>query len=355
MTEVSFTHPLIFSEDPVKTIEDLLEKMDYDRLVIVTEETVFHALSSFFTLIGKQIEPIILPPGEDTKSVASLVELWSAFVREGLSRKSIVISVGGGMISDLAGFAAATYKRGIRTINVPTTLLAAVDASVGGKTGINFEHLKNEVGAFHQPEAVVIAPSLFATLDDRNLLSGYAEMLKHGLISNRSLWRDTLRFDPLDRNYTQWHSILSQTLAVKDFVVAQDPQEKKLRKVLNFGHTGGHAFESLAKEKGRSILHGEAVAAGMVVELYISRVQAGFCREDFLSTIYRIKELYSPILFSCKDYPRLVELMKHDKKSVSGQLFPVLLEAVGSPILDCPISAKLFEEGFDFYRESFGM
>ncbi len=260
------------------------------------------------------------------------------------------------MITDMGGFAGATFKRGLRTVNIPTTLMASVDAAVGGKTGINFNGLKNEVGSFYPPECVFIDCEFLRTLDRDNLLSGYAEMIKHALISSMDIYASVLLFD-LDAkiDYAFMNRMVAQSVAVKERIVEEDPKEHGIRKALNFGHTIGHAYESLSFKKDRPLLHGHAVAAGIVSELYLSHKVCGFPMEKLSQVVYYLKEYYPAFVFDCKDYDALYELMTHDKKNEAGIINFTLLSQVGDVQINQQVSKEKILESLDFYRESFGV
>ena len=312
------------------------------------------------------------------------------------------------MVTDLGGFAASTFKRGINYINIPTTLLAMVDASVGGKTGINFRGLKNEVGVFSNANTVILDTTFLKTLDTENIRSGYAEMLKHGLISNEKMWAELVRSENLElrterydnlaspdsavnsnnvaspdsdgninnpaspdsadkSNHTSQFSLLSShfkqmladSVAVKQRIVTEDPLEQGIRKALNLGHTIGHAFESFAlSHNGDSrpgglspILHGYAVAYGLVCELYLSAVKTGFPTDKMHQTVSFIKEHYGKMNITCDDYPTLLELMTHDKKNVAGTINFTLLGDIGDIRINQTATKDEIFEALDFYRE----
>lgn len=258
-------------------------------------------------------------------------------------------------VTDLGGFAAATFKRGISYINIPTTLLSMVDAAVGGKTGINFNDLKNEIGAFYPADQVLIDSEFLKTLDIQNLLSGYGEMLKHGLISNQAHWSELLTFDFNQIDYSKLQTLIGQSVKVKEDIVEKDPYEQNIRKALNFGHTIGHAFESFALKSEHPVLHGYAVAWGMVCELYLSHLRCGFPKEALRTTIQFIKENYGSLYFTCDDYDALYSLMKHDKKNIaSGVINFTLLGGVGDIRINQTASQEEIYELLDFYRETMG-
>jgi len=294
-------------------------------------------------------QPISIPTGDQNKTLESVVHVWSELQQHGATRHSLMVSLGGGMVTDLGGFAASTFKRGLQLINIPTTLLAMVDASVGGKTGFNFGGLKNEVGVFRNASSVLLDTQFLQTMDQENILSGYAEMLKHGLISNERIWAELLNED-LNIKTEAFKRMLAESVAVKQRIVDEDPTEKGLRKALNLGHTAGHAFESLALTR-TPILHGYAVAYGLVVELYLSCIKTGFPVDKMRQTVRFINEHYGRMTISCKDYPQLLELMTHDKKNSGDGINFTLLGNIGDLRINQIATQQEIEEALDFYRE----
>jgi 3-dehydroquinate synthase len=295
---------------------------------------------------------ITIASSDEAKTLDTLASVWTALSQGGATRKSLLINLGGGMVTDLGGFAASTFKRGIAFINIPTTLLAMVDASVGGKTGINFCGLKNEIGVFNNASTVIIDTQFLRTLDHENLLSGYAEMLKHGLIYSDVELRCLLRFNLEEVDYAELAEMVARSVAVKQRIVLEDPLEHGLRKALNLGHTAGHAFESLAMAEGRTVLHGYAVAWGLVCELYLSATRCGFPTERMHQVRQFVAANYGHFAFTCKEYDRLYELMTHDKKNTAGHINFTLLGAVGDIRINQAASKDDIFEMLDFYRES---
>jgi len=295
---------------------------------------------------------ITIASSDEAKTLDTLASVWTALSQGGATRKSLLINLGGGMVTDLGGFAASTFKRGIAFINIPTTLLAMVDASVGGKTGINFCGLKNEIGVFNNASTVIIDTQFLRTLDHENLLSGYAEMLKHGLIYSDVELKCLLRFDLEEVDYAELAEMVARSVAVKQRIVLEDPLEHGLRKALNLGHTAGHAFESLAMAEGRTVLHGYAVAWGLVCELYLSATRCGFPTERLQQVRQFVAANYGHFAFTCKEYDRLYELMTHDKKNTAGHINFTLLGAVGDIRINQAASKDDIFEMLDFYRES---
>jgi 3-dehydroquinate synthase len=258
------------------------------------------------------------------------------------------------MVTDLGGFAGATFKRGIHTLNIPTTLMGAVDAAAGGKTGVNFYGLKNEIGAFHAPERVIVCPLFFRSLDSRNFYSGYAEMLKHALLSNAALYVRTLAFDRVSEGDggNDFDSLLADSVAVKEEIVAADPHEHDIRKALNLGHTVGHAIESLSFKRGQALLHGEAVAVGLVCELYLSHIRLGFPLTELRRLTGFVREHYPLFVYGCNEYETLYGFMTHDKKNVSDKINFSLLAGIGDIRIDSSASREEIYEALDFYRET---
>lgn len=298
---------------------------------------------------------ITIGAGDVHKTLETLASVWQILSDKGASRHSLLINLGGGMVTDLGGFAAATFKRGFAYINVPTTLLAMVDASVGGKTGINFNGLKNEVGVFAPADSVLIETEFLRSLDAQNFFSGYAEMLKHGLISNEAHWAELLNFNTDLIDYKYLKKLVGESVQVKENIVEQDPFEHGIRKALNLGHTVGHAFESLALAENRPVLHGYAVAWGIVCELYLSHLKTGFPKEKMRQTIQFIKENYGSFTFDCKQYEQLYALMLHDKKNTAGVINFTLLKEIGDISINQTADKDQIFGMFDFYRECMGI
>ena len=311
---------VILCESLETSLSRAIEQCPHDKLFILTDEhTRRLCLPTLKELPALKDAIEICIGAEDVhKTLETLASVWMSLSTQGATRHSLLINLGGGMVTDLGGFAAATFKRGIAYINIPTTLLAMVDASVGGKTGINFNGLKNEIGSFAPANSVLIETEFLRTLDAHNFFSGYAEMLKHGLISNTAHWAELLNFNTSDIDYTALKQLVGRSVQVKEDIVEQDPFEHGIRKALNLGHTVGHAFESMALAENRPVLHGYAVAWGIVCELYLSHTKVGFPKEKMRQTIRFIKDNYGVFTFDCKKYEQLYAFMTHDKKNTSG-------------------------------------
>ncbi len=344
---------ILYTHDIVPTLDACLRDKKYDRIFLLDDTvTHVHCLPLLSTWVEERgVEVLTMEAGDVAKNLDTLSSIWQQLTEKGASRHSLLINLGGGVVTDLGGFAAATFKRGIDFINIPTTLLSMVDAAVGGKTGINFAGLKNEIGAFRSAVDVIVDTTFLRTLDNENICSGYAEMLKHALLHNAAMWAEHLEQDLQHPDYEALARLVQQSIEVKERIVGEDPHEKGLRKALNLGHTFGHAFESLALSQGRPVLHGYAVAWGIVCELYLSSVLLGFPSAHFHPTVRFIRETYGQFSFTCKDYDRLLDYIRHDKKNVGGQTNFTLLAGIGQIRLDCHANRNLICEAFDFLRE----
>ena len=295
------------------------------------------------------LEIIEIEAGEPHKHIDTCTQVWYALSELGADRKSLLINIGGGVVTDLGGFVASTYMRGIPFINIPTSLLAMVDASVGGKTGVDLGALKNLVGVINNPKGVVIYPDFLATLPTEELRSGMAEMFKHGLISDETYWHKMCNLSEL----TEAHlgSLIYESVVIKNEVVTQDPTEKGLRKTLNYGHTLGHAIESycLQNPNRERLLHGEAIAIGMVLATYLSVKELGFSMDKCNQVKAVLGEYFRKQEFTYEEITDICQLMRFDKKNVSGNVHFVLLEAIGKPKIDCIVPYEEIYKAFEYY------
>jgi 3-dehydroquinate synthase len=341
---------IYFTNEVDRQIAELIESFGSPRtFVLVDDNTEKCVLPLLESLRGAKV--ISVPSGDVNKNLDSLVHIWNELQSGGANRKSLMINLGGGMVTDMGGFAASTFKRGMRFINVPTTLLSAVDAAVGGKTGINFNGLKNELGVFREAEAVVISTGFFATLPIEEVRSGYAEMLKHGLIDTFDNYNRLLSYNVAEADAERLLSLLEESVNVKRRVVAIDPFEHGLRRALNLGHTIGHAFESYAMRRNAPVPHGYAVAWGCVVELILSHMSVGFPSEQLQRFADYVYENYGAYPLTCNDYPELLELMHHDKKNTSSEINFTLLKNVGEVLIDCTCSEEDIKTAMDIFRD----
>ena len=343
---------IIISKNFNKELAEAISECNHDKVFVLTDETTIKTcwpvIGSSYSL--KKAQLITIPSTDTNKNLESISHVWQQLQQGGASRKSLLINLGGGMVTDLGGFAASTFKRGINFINIPTTLLAMVDASVGGKTGINFGGLKNEIGVFNDSKFVILDATFLKTLDHENICSGYAEMLKHGLISNDKMWAELVNFNLQQPNFLQLQQMIASSVKVKEQVVTKDPFEQGLRKALNLGHTFGHAFESWALKR-TPILHGYAVAYGLICELYLSAIKVGFPTEKMRQTVSFIRKNYGTLGITCDDYPELIELMQHDKKNQNGIINFTLLGAIGDIKINQTANEEEIKEALDFFRE----
>lgn len=345
---------VIVSGNLERDLVNAIAECEHDKIFILTDQTTHDMclpkLQNFLCLKGAQ--SIVIKAGDTNKTLDSLAEVWTALSQGGATRHSLMINLGGGMVTDLGGFAASTFKRGIDFINIPTTLLAMVDASVGGKTGINFGGLKNEIGVFSESKFVIINTQFLDTLDHDNICSGYAEMLKHGLISDNKHWAELVGFNLAQPDLAQLQRMVAESIKVKERIVTEDPHEHGIRKALNLGHTVGHALESFAMKHGRPVLHGYAVAYGMVCELYLSARKTDFPTDKMHQTVRFILDHYGRLPYTCDDYPELLELMRHDKKNTSGIINFTLLGGIGDIRINQTATKEEKEEALDFLREA---
>ena len=343
---------IIISKQLQTDLAEAIAECEHDRIFVLVDETTNKLCWSLVKdyLCLKDAQTIIIGATDRRKNLDTLVHVWESLQQGKATRHSLLINLGGGMVTDLGGFAASTYKRGINFINIPTTLLAMVDASVGGKTGINFGGLKNEIGVFNDAEFVLLDTNWLRTLDEENIRSGYAEMLKHGLIADETMWAELINFNLAQPDLRQLASMLDKSVRIKERIVAEDPHEKGIRKALNLGHTFGHAFESWAMKR-QPVLHGYAVAFGLIAELYLATTRTDFPTERMRQTVNFIRAYYGSLPITCNDYPELIELMHHDKKNRGNEINVTLLGGIGDIRINQTITEEDIKEALDFFRE----
>ena len=343
---------IIISKHLKTELAKAIAECEHDRIFVLVDETTNKLCWSLVKdyLCLKDAQTIVIGATDRRKNLDTLIHVWESLQQGKATRHSLLINLGGGMVTDLGGFAASTYKRGINFINVPTTLLAMVDASVGGKTGINFGGLKNEIGVFNDAEFVLLDTNWLQTLDEENIRSGYAEMLKHGLIADETMWTELINFNLAQPNLRQLASMLNKSVRIKERIVAEDPHEKGIRKALNLGHTFGHAFESWAMKR-QPVLHGYAVAFGLIAELYLATTQTDFPTERMRQTVNFIRAYYGSLPITCNDYPELIGLMRHDKKNRGNEINVTLLGGIGDIRINQTITENDIKEALDFFRE----
>ena len=324
---------------------------DYSTVFILCDDnTHTHCLPVLNDLIPETVKAniLLMREGELNKNISTCTDLWKELSAKGADRNSLLINLGGGVVTDLGGFVACTYKRGIPFLNIPTSLLSMVDASVGGKTGIDLGVLKNQIGIIREPEAVLILPQFLQTLPTRHLKNGFVEMLKHGLIADKAHWDEIT-----PENCHEIDSIL-HSIEIKSQVVQKDPNEKGLRKILNFGHTLGHAIESfLLNHPDRSpLLHGEAIAIGLVLEAYLSHRASGLSILEANQVKHRIASVFPKQKFSAEEIEVINSLMLHDKKNLKGQVRFALLRELGAAVFDQFVDHQDILDAFDYYASA---
>lgn len=348
---------IIKSSNPADDLQKIVSEIKHDKLFVLTDE---HTQKFCLPLLWpvravEEAGQIVTPSDDGNKSMESLAKIWWYLSQNGATRHSLLINLGGGMVTDIGGFAAATFKRGINYINIPTTLLGAVDAAVGGKTGINFAGLKNEIGAFYPAKYVLISSRFFKTLRSNDLLSGFAEMLKHALIHSQTEWEKLLAFDIRNIDYEWLNEAVYRSVSIKEAVVKKDPFERNIRKSLNLGHTVGHAFESFAMKTGKPVPHGYAVAWGLITELYLAHRICGFPKEKLRETVRFVQSNYGALPLTCNDYEELYRIMKHDKKNENQVVNFTLPADVGDVRINQTADKELIFQALDFYRDSVGL
>ncbi|NRD20163.1 3-dehydroquinate synthase [Winogradskyella eckloniae] len=354
MNSISTKNAIVYFNSEVYTEINTYVKTKNPSKIFILVDTNTHdyCLPKFLEQLESgdiAVEVMEMPNGEENKTIDICTGVWEALSEYNADRKSLLINLGGGVVTDLGGFVASTYMRGISYINVPTSLLAMVDASVGGKTGVDLGALKNQVGVINEGEMVAVDTSFLDTLPKNEMVSGFAEMLKHGLIYDESYWNTLTHLEALD--ISDLDQLIYDSVVIKNKVVSSDPTEQGLRKILNFGHTLGHAIESYFLENADKtpLLHGEAIAIGMILESYLSTKICGLKPETLQVITDGILKTFSKVEISKNDISTIINLLQHDKKNSHGVVKFVLLEAIGQPKIDCVVSNNLIMEAFDYY------
>ncbi|MBD1433590.1 3-dehydroquinate synthase [Sphingobacterium sp. DN00404] len=341
----------VFFENNLESLATFITSRNYSQiLVLVDRNTNDHCLPILQSALSEitDYDIIEVDPGEENKNIDFCIGVWKTMLDFGADRKALMINLGGGVVTDMGGFAASTYKRGIDFIQIPTTLLSQVDASVGGKTGIDLDNVKNIIGTFTQPQAVFISGQFLDTLDERQMRSGFAEVIKHGLIYDKELF---FRTKDVDLNSDGLDDIVFRSVEIKNDVITQDPTEKGLRKILNFGHTIGHAVEGYSLiHDADPLLHGEAIALGMICEAYIAHKINGLSTTDLSEIMAAFDNRFVRYDFSEEIYPELIALMQNDKKNDGKKLGFALLAEIGKCDYDRYVKEELITESLDFYR-----
>lgn len=342
-----------FNENGYTELAVFLKNSNYSGIyIIVDSNTDEHCLPGFLSRLETEskIEIIEVEPGEESKSIETSIQLWHALTELGADRKSVIINLGGGTITDLGGFIASTFKRGIDFIHVATSLLGMVDACIGGKNGIDLGSLKNQIGVINTPKMVLIDTSFLQTLSQREMKSGLAEMLKHGLIYDKGYWEQFTDLENLD--FSEFDTLIYRSVEIKTEIVVQDPTEQNLRKSLNFGHTLGHAIESyfLDAAEQETLLHGEAVACGMILEAHLSLQKDLITFKEYDKIKKAILHIYDRIPFDEVDIKKIIELLIHDKKNEYGNVNFVLLNGIGNILINQIVENEQIITAFNDYK-----
>lgn len=346
-------YPIYFNETGYEALNQQLTDAKYSSLfILVDSQSNEYCLPQFLPYLATEIaiEIVEFDAGESSKNIETCVQIWNVLTELGADRKSLIINLGGGVVTDLGGFVASTFKRGIDFIHVPTTLLAMVDASVGGKNGIDLGSLKNQIGVINVPVMVLIDSSYLETLPQNEMRSGLAEMLKHGLIFDKNYWEKFLDLKQL--NTADLDDLIFRSIEIKNEIVMQDPTENGIRKALNFGHTLGHAIESYFLENNakKTLLHGEAIAAGMILESYISWGKNWISESEFNQIKSTISGIFETIIFEDIDIDPILDLLIHDKKNEYGTIQFALIEGIGKIKINQTAEKELIKEAFKHYR-----
>lgn len=339
---------IIFTAEAKQALSRVLTQLSFSKLAVLTDEnTQSLCLPIVSSILPEDTIFISVRSGEIQKNLETCTEIWSQMTDAALDRKALMLNLGGGVITDMGGFCASLYKRGIRFLNMPTTLLSQVDASVGGKLGVDFNGLKNHLGVFNEPETVIIAPEFLKTLPLAELRSGYAEILKHGLIRDKSYFN---KLKSTNWESQDWENLIIHSVGIKKAVVEADPKEAGLRKILNFGHTIGHAFESYFLDTKNHLLHGEAIALGMICEGFLSFEKIGFSFEELDQLTKTMIQIYGKVEFSVNELNPILDLCLQDKKNEGSSLLFSLLNSIGDCAYNIPVNRDEIREAIIYYH-----
>ena len=345
-------HRTEITNDITQSIRNFLDGKKYSQIAVICDEnTEEHCLPLVLDALPEHFL-LRIDSGEENKHLGTCEQLWMALTEAGFDRKGLVINLGGGVIGDMGGFVASTYKRGMDFLNIPTTLLSQVDASVGGKLGVDFHGFKNHIGLFAEPQNVLIDTCFYQTLPQRELRSGFAEVIKHGLIYDHAYWK---KVKTIDLKNAPWSDLVSRSIEIKKEVVKADPFESGLRKILNFGHTLGHAVESYFLEKGdQRLLHGEAIAVGMICEAYLSHKLTGLSSDSLDEIVAFLKRIYSPVAIDQSLFEEIIGLTLQDKKNERGSIQFSLLKEIGACAINIPIAAPDMLDSLFYFNKQVG-
>ena len=339
-------NPILFSDHPQQDLAALLAELVYSKIfVLVDSNTQIHCLPILLPALEVEFTSFVISPGEKNKTISTCMEIWNAMTDAQLDRKAIVLNIGGGVLGDMGGFCASIYKRGIRFINIPTTLLSQVDASVGGKLGVDFNGLKNHLGVFNEPTAILISPKFLETLPDQELRSGFAEIIKHGLIRDKAYFES---LDITDWRKSNWKNLIQHSVEIKKSVVTEDPKEVGLRKILNFGHTIGHAFETFYLDGSKHLLHGEAIAMGMICEAWLSQQKLGLSNSELQTISQTFLKIFGKVEIEEKE--PVLEFCIQDKKNEGSALMFSLLKSIGECTYNIAVTRKEIQDSISYYQ-----
>jgi len=352
---ITKNYSLHFNNIGYKKLNSLLDKKNFSKIIVLTDSnTKLLCLEKFYSKINnkksKNILNISFNYGEKNKNLSTCEDLWTSLSFHGVDRSSLIINLGGGVVTDLGGFIASTFIRGIQFINVPTTLLSMVDASIGGKTGIDLNNIKNQIGVINNPSMVIVDSDFLETLPLEELKSGFSEMIKHSLITGFKFWKS---IKLIDINSFLVGNCFYNSILIKSKIVDNDPFEKGKRKILNYGHTAGHAIETycLNTKSRKDLTHGHSIALGMIVEGYLSTIILNFDKQVNAEINRFILRNFDKLIFSDLEIERIIKLMKFDKKNKDGQIKFVLLKEIGKPVYDQSIDLKTIKKSFKFLNE----
>jgi len=345
----------IYFDTQLAPLMDIIGQEKYSNIFVFADRNTAEACLPVFRQMLDDFSGFDLietDPGEENKNIDFCIGIWKTLLDFGADRKCLIINLGGGVITDMGGFVASTYKRGVDFINIPTTLLSQVDASVGGKTGIDIDNVKNMVGTFSLPQAVFIEAEFLKTVPKREMLSGFAEMIKNGLIADKDYYEElkTVNYQKITT------AAIYRSVEIKNEVVTEDPHEKGVRKILNFGHTIGHAVESysLSKDK-KPLTHGEAIAIGMICEAWLSHKNSTLSAEELVEIRTYISSVYPAYKIKEKSFDKLSELMQSDKKNEHGNILFSLLQSIGKCTYNCRVSENDIRESLEYYNATYAV
>ncbi|MCC9138125.1 3-dehydroquinate synthase [Pontibacter silvestris] len=344
------TEHIHIGHDALRRLEELLQNRAFTKVAVLVDENTFRDCYPLLMPHLPEHELIQVKSGEAHKTLETCAYIWQRMTELHLDRWSVLVNLGGGVIGDMGGFCAAVFKRGLHFVQVPTTLLAQVDASVGGKTGIDFDGLKNHIGVYKEPRAVLINPAFLQTLPQRQVKSGYAEIVKHWFIADKAKFQEQRHIGLFTED---WEDLIRHSVEIKAQVVKADPLEGGYRKVLNFGHTVGHALETYLMDlPGREILHGEAIAVGMVCEAFISKKKELLSEEEFDKIETFLVSVYEKVSITEEDIKKISVLALQDKKNTRSTINCTLLQGIGHAVYDQPITLQEIEESLRHYQLS---